>query len=325
MNRRAAWTLVLLWSASAWAQVPDLAHPNLAGNWILVRSRSQIQSPTSGVTMLRLDHEDGAFKLSLTVAEQGRSETSRTEIRTDGKETMSRRWDQTFYDRAAWEGDRLAIVTRIVGDWGEARKVAKYSLSPDGNTLTAEERFTYPSLSFEMTWVYRRADGEPSLGWPKLTLKPLGWGHLDGRYPAGERILLQLAITNDQQVPVELRLRDHGKDGNQEPLWSLAARITDKEGKLLTSSECCYGTDEWWTSALVISDSCAPGECELPGDYVTLDPGKTVLRAAELNTLVWNCPGLAKMHRTTLPAGTYDVQLTVDGLISEPLRIVVIE
>jgi hypothetical protein len=328
MNRRVAWTLVLLWSASAWAQEsspPNLAHPNLAGTWTLVRSRSKIQSPNSGVTMLRIDHKDGVFKLSWTAADQGRSETYSTKVTTDGKETVSKRGGAAFHDRGAWEGDRLAVVTRIVGDGREGTKVARYSLSPDGNTLTSEERVTYPRVSFEMTWVFRRSDGEPSLGWPKLTLKPLGWGRLEGRYPAGENILLQLAITNDQQVPVELRLRDHGKDGSQQPLWSLAARITDKDGKLLTSSECCAGTNEWWTSALVHSDSCAPGECELPGDYVTLDPGKTVLRTAELNSLVWNCPGLRKMHRNTLPAGTYDVQLTLDGLISDPIRIVVVE
>ena len=64
-------------------------------------------------------------------------------------------------------------------------------------------------------------------------------------------------------------------------------------------------------------------ECEMPGDYVTLVPGQTVLRTADLGSLIWNCPALVKMRRNSLPAGIYDVQLSVDGLVSEPIRIVV--
>jgi hypothetical protein len=322
MKRRAAWTLVLLWSASALAQVPqEPSHPNLSGTWTLVRSRSQRVSPAAGVTVLRIDQEGGRIKLSRTLAEQGKSETSGIQVTTGGKETTRKETGHTYHDRGSWNGDRLAVVTRIEADWGGGTKTALYSLSPDGNTLTVEERFS-GRFTYEETSVFRRSDGEPSPAWPKLTLKPLGFGQLDGHYPAGKPILLQLAILNDQPVPVELRLRDHGKDGDPEPLWSLAARITDKDGEVLTRS-CCPEVDDWWSSAIAISDSCAPGECEMPGDYVTLVPGQTVLRTANLGSLIWNCPALVKLRRSSLPAGTYDVQLSVDGLVSEPIRIVV--
>ena len=322
MNRRAAWTLVLLWSASALAEVPqEPSHPNLAGTWTLVRSRSQIISPEAGVIVLRIDQEERRIKLSRTLTEKGRSATSAIEIRTDGKETTRKEPGHTFHDRSSWDGGRLAVVTRIEADWGGGKKTAMYSLSPDRSTLTVEERFT-GRFTYGETSVFRRSDGEPSPAWPRLTLKPLGFGQLDGHYPAGKPILLQLAILNDQPVPVELRLRDHGKDGDPEPLWSLAARITDKDGEVLTRS-CCPKEDDWWSSAIAISDSCAPGECEMAGDYVTLVPGQTVLRTANLGSLIWNCPALVKMRRNSLPAGIYDVQLSVDGLVSEPIRIVV--
>jgi hypothetical protein len=319
MNRRAAWTLVLLSSASVWAQEPS--RPNFSGTWTMVRSQSRIQFPLPGVTLLRIDHKDGVFRLSYTFAEKGRSTTSDSEITTDGKETIRKESGHVFFVRGSWEGNRLVIVTRTKTDLGKSTVTQKYSLSPDGNTLAEETRFT-GYLNYEETRVFRRTDGEPSPAWPRLTLKPLGWGHDDGHYGADKDILLQLAITNDQPVPVELRLRDHGKNGSQERLWSLAARITDAQGKVLTRS-CCHEEDDWWSSDIAISESCLPGACEMPGDYVTLAPGQTVLRTAELNSLVWNCPALREMHRTSLPAGTYDVQLTVDGLISEPLRIVV--
>jgi hypothetical protein len=32
----------------------------------------------------------------------------------------------------------------------------KYSLSPDGRTLTAEERFDGPALKYENTWVFQK-------------------------------------------------------------------------------------------------------------------------------------------------------------------------
>ena len=319
MRRRAVWALVLLWSATAWAQEPS--QPNLSGTWTLVRGRSQLVSPSAGVTVLRIDQEGGKVKLSRTFAEQRKSETSAIEIRTDGRETVRKEAGQTLHDRGSWEGERLTVATRIEASWGEGRKTATYSLSPDRGTLTVEERFS-GRFSFEETSVFRRSDGEPSPAWPKLTLKPLGFGQTDGRYPQGKPILLQLAITNDQPVPVELRLRDHGKQGDPEPLWSLAARITDKNGEVLTRS-CCPKEDDWWSSAIAVSDSCGPDECEDPGDYVTLAPGQTVLRTADLASLVWNCPGLVQMHRSSLPAGSYDVQLSVDGVVSEPIKIVV--
>ena len=318
MTRRAAWTLVLLWSASALAQ--EASHPDLSGTWTLVRSRSKLIGNTAGVTLLRIDQEGIRIKLSWTLAEQEKSETFAIEVRTDGKETVRKERGQKSFDRGSWDGDRLAVTTRVESDWGGTR-TALYSLSPDRSTLTVEERFS-GRFSYEHTSVFRRSDGEPSPAWPRLTLKPLGFGQLHGRYPEGKPILLQLAITNDQPVPVELRLRDHGKNGDQEPLWSLAARITDKNGEVLTRS-CCPKEDDWWSSAIAISDYCGPGECEDPGDYVTLAPGQTVLRTADLASLVWNCPGLVQMHRSSLPAGSYDVQLSVDGVLSEPIKIVV--
>jgi hypothetical protein len=319
MSRRIAWTLVLLWSATAWAQEPS--HPDLSGTWTLIRSRSRSISPEAGVTTLRIDQEEHRIKLSTMVAGQGKSETFAFEVRTDGKETVRKRPGHTFFDRASWDGDRLAVTTRIEADWGGGASTATYSLSADRNTLTVEVR-SRSRFAYEETSVFRRSDGEPSPAWPRLTLKPLGWGHEEGHYPAGKPIRLQLAITNDQPVPVEIRLRDHGKHGDPEPLWSLSARITDKNGEVLTRS-CCPEVDDWWSSAIAISDSCGPGECEMPGDYVTLAPGETVLRTADLASLIWNCPGLVQMHRSSLPAGTYDVQLAVDGVVSPSIKIVV--
>jgi len=157
-----------------------------------------------------------------------------------------------------------------------------------------------------------------------LTIKPLGWGKEGNHYPAGRPIPLQLVLTNQGTVSAEVRLKDHGKDGGQEPLWGLAARVADKSGKVLTRDERDVHADDWWSSAIAVSDSCAGKECEMPGDRVSIPPGQTVLRTAELGALIANCPGLARgLDHIQLPAGAYTVQLALNGLTSAPVQIVV--
>jgi len=157
-----------------------------------------------------------------------------------------------------------------------------------------------------------------------LTIKPLGWGKESNHYPAGRPISLQLVLTNKGTISAEVRLKDHGKNGGQEPLWGLAARVADKSGKVLTRDERDVHADDWWSSAIAVSDSCAGKECEMPGDRVSIPPGQTVLRTAELGALIANCPGLARgLDHIQLPAGAYTVQLALNGLTSAPVQIVV--
>ncbi|HEX4964658.1 MAG TPA: hypothetical protein VF173_27850 [Thermoanaerobaculia bacterium] len=166
----------------------------------------------------------------------------------------------------------------------------------------------------------------PAFAQPKggleLTVKPLGWGEAGRHFPAGRPIPLQLVLTNHGTVSTEVRLKDHGKDGGQEPLWGVAARVSDKTGKLLTRDEHDLHADDWWSSAL--ASDCTGKECEMAGDRVSIPPGQTVLRKTDLGALIANCPGLARgLDHVSLPAGTYTVQLSLNGLISAPVQIVV--
>jgi hypothetical protein len=164
------------------------------------------------------------------------------------------------------------------------------------------------------------AETKPGL---ELTIKSLGWGKDGNHFPAGRPIPIQLAVINHGTTSTEVRLKDHGKDGGQEPLWGLAARVADKTGKLLTRDERDVHGDDWWSGAIAAAD-CAGKECEMPGDRVSIPPGQTVLRKAELDALIANCPGLARgLDYVKLPPGTYTVQLSLNGLISAPIQIVV--
>jgi len=157
----------------------------------------------------------------------------------------------------------------------------------------------------------------------ELTIKALGWGKDGGNhFPSGRPIPIQLTVTNYGPASVEVRIKDHNKEGAQEMLWGLAARVSDKTGRLLTRDEHDPHADDWWSPA--VTDPCAGKECEMPGDRVSLPPGQAVKRMTELGPLIANCPGLTKgLDHIQLPAGTYTVQLSLNGLASAPIQIVV--
>ena len=183
-------------------------------------------------------------------------------------------------------------------------------------------RGVWLSLILILTIACRPALAETKPGL-ELTIKALGWGQDGSHYPSGRPIPIQLAIINHGPVSSEVRLKDHGKNGGQEPLWGLAARVADKTGKLLTRNELDVHGDDWWSSALAPSD-CSGQECEMAGDRVSIPPGQTVLRMADLDVLIANCPGLLRgLDYVKLPPGSYTVQLSLNGLISAPIQIVV--
>ena len=156
----------------------------------------------------------------------------------------------------------------------------------------------------------------------ELSIKSLGLGEEGRHFPAGRPIPLQLVLTNKGPAPTEARLKDHDKGGRQEPLWGVAARVSDKTGRLLTRDERDVHGDDYWSPA--ITDPCVGKECEMPGDRVSIPPGQTVRRMTELGSLIASCPGLTRgLDHIQLPAGSYTVQLSLNGLTSEPIQIVV--
>jgi hypothetical protein len=156
----------------------------------------------------------------------------------------------------------------------------------------------------------------------ELTLKPLGWGKEGDHFPAGRPIPLQLILANRGTLSTEVRLKDHGRDGGQEPLWGIAARVSDATGKLLTGDPRDIHGDGWWSATL--ADPCVGADCEMPGDRVTIPPGKAVTRKADLAPFLASAPGLRRgLDSIPLPAGAYTVQLSLNGLASAPIRIVV--
>jgi hypothetical protein len=184
-----------------------------------------------------------------------------------------------------------------------------------------KHREAWLALIFLWTISWASALAEPKSGL-ELTIKPLGWGEEGRHFPAGRPIPIQLTVTNHGPASAEVRLKDHSKEGGQEPLWGVAARVSDKAGRLLTRDEHDAHGDDWWSPA--VTDPCVGKECEMPGDRVSIPPGQSVRRMTELGALIANCPGLTRgLDHIQLPAGTYTVQLSLNGLISAPIQILV--
>ena len=63
-----------------------------------------------------------------------------------------------------WEGDVLVFDEKAVTKDGTGTNVVRYSLSADGNTLTAIEHDEIPSASWTNRWVFDKQAAEAKPG-----------------------------------------------------------------------------------------------------------------------------------------------------------------
>jgi len=142
MIRRLACWLLVLWSVSALAQ--EAPRPDFSGTWMLDKTKSTRQAPTPDTSILYIDHSDPRFWLTRAHVVDGEADLFAGHFLTDAK-------------RSRWEGDKLVLESREGKGRKESLTLMKYSLSPDGKTLTVEESITGAGKKRENTWVLNRA------------------------------------------------------------------------------------------------------------------------------------------------------------------------
>ena len=148
MNRRLACWLLVLWSASALGQ--EAPRPDFSGTWKLDKGKSHLQAPAPDTSILYIDHSGPRFWLTRAHIVDGEADLFAGHFLTDGK-------------RSRWEGDKLVLESRERKGRKESLTVLKFSLSPDGKTLTAEESFTGPGRKLENILVLQREASPPTL------------------------------------------------------------------------------------------------------------------------------------------------------------------
>jgi hypothetical protein len=130
--------------------------PNFSGTWKMNLEKSRLQTPAPDSSTLTIDHKEPSFRLSRTHVVKERPDTFSIGLTTDGKELVTNDPGETAYNRCYWEGDTLVFAARIVRKDREATNVVKYSLSPDGKQLTANEQFRGPIVKYDNIWVFDR-------------------------------------------------------------------------------------------------------------------------------------------------------------------------
>lgn len=184
MTRRLACALLVLWSVSALAQ--KAPRPDLSGTWLLDKGKSSLQAPAPDTSVLYIDHSDPRFLLTRAHVVDGVADLFNILVLADGKDDVKKWRNHKVVNRCAWEGDRLVLESKERLDRKESLTVMKFSLSPDGRTLTVEERFTGPDRKVENTLVLQREATPPTLDVTEADLaeiKAAALRHYETRQP----------------------------------------------------------------------------------------------------------------------------------------------
>jgi hypothetical protein len=130
-------------AAIALAAFPALAaRPNFTGEWKLNVAKSdfgQMPSPTSA--SYKITHEDPKLKNAIKQSSEMGDVEFESNYTTDGKESTNQVFGSPVKSTARWDGDVLVINS--TGKFGDAdfSMNDKWTLSPDGKTLTIMRSF----------------------------------------------------------------------------------------------------------------------------------------------------------------------------------------
>ncbi len=194
MTRRIACALLVLWSVSALAQ--DAPRPNFSGTWKLDKAKSSLQAPAPDASILYIDHSDPRFRLTRAHVVDGEADLFRIIVLTDGKDDVKKWREYRTVNRCRWEGDKLILESRSRVGRKESLTVMKFSLSPDGKTLNAEESFAGPDRKYDNTLVLQRETTPPTLDVTEADLAEIKAAALR-RYAAREPGLIGEGFAED--------------------------------------------------------------------------------------------------------------------------------
>ena len=133
------------------------AKPNFTGTWNWVPTKSLFQTRGPDSSVVTIWHDDPVWKFERTHVSGGEPNHRLTESTIDGIPITTKSGLAEIVRTLAWDGD--SVVRRFsesrngesISD-GEVR----YSLSDDGQTLTADERATNEIGTYRDIWVFVR-------------------------------------------------------------------------------------------------------------------------------------------------------------------------
>ena len=132
--------------------------PNFTGTWKFNPANSVLQIPAPDSTVFVVDHREPVLRISRTHIVGEKQDTFSLDLTTDGQEVSVDRDDLRLNCRAYWDGDALVFYTKLIRAGEEATNVVRYTLTNDGKTFRAEERFRSSSLNYDNLWLLDRVE-----------------------------------------------------------------------------------------------------------------------------------------------------------------------
>jgi hypothetical protein len=133
-----------------------MAKPDFSGTWSFNRAKSTLQIPAPDETLFVVDHREPSLRISRTHTVGEKRDTFSLDLNTQGHEVSTTRDDVQLHARAYWDGDTLVFDARLVRAGEDSTNVVRYTLSADGLSFVAEERFRSASLNYDNTWIMEK-------------------------------------------------------------------------------------------------------------------------------------------------------------------------
>ena len=134
------------------------AKPNLSGTWVLDTSKSdfgQMPGPSSATDVI--DHKEPSIKISVKQTNAMGDMAFAMDLVDDGQKVST--W-QIFGSEAKstahWDGDTLVVTTDATIQDNAIKIASRYTLSPDGNTLTVRGHMSGPMGEVDTKAVYAK-------------------------------------------------------------------------------------------------------------------------------------------------------------------------
>ena len=138
--------------------------PDLTGEWVLNKTRTQLQFPDITAIdrgSMEIEREGTSFQFKRVFVIGLEKDIYSYELTADGKEKTTREGKRKIVSKSYWEGDALVYDTRIDAPQGDATNVVYYRLREDGQVLEAEEHFRGPNHKHDNVWIFERKPPTP--------------------------------------------------------------------------------------------------------------------------------------------------------------------
>jgi hypothetical protein len=157
-NRILSGILLAALAGAGWAAPGSWAGgPDFSGTWVLNAERSEFAGenpPQSKVQ--RVEHKEGALVVTIDEISERGTVHGVSRYTTDGQDVVNDVLGNPMKSSIAWEGD--VMIMRTWGRFGnlDIMLIDRWSLSPDGRTLTIARQFQGRGRVVDQTLVFGR-------------------------------------------------------------------------------------------------------------------------------------------------------------------------